>query len=77
MTMAGLHIRGIALFHNHTPKVAVIGAVACVVGFAVMMALWGWHPTPKRALPTDKPAALEVAPASAAPLSFLMLKVNA
>lgn len=52
-------------------------AVAYVVGFAVMMALWGWHPTPKRALPTDKPAALEVAPASASSSTFQVLKVNA
>jgi Na+/H+ antiporter NhaD/arsenite permease-like protein len=51
-------------------------AVAYIVGFGVMMALWGWHPSAQRTLPAAKPAAVEPAPVSAAPSTFHMLKAN-
>ncbi|MGH8665295.1 MAG: hypothetical protein ACREUX_13625, partial [Burkholderiales bacterium] len=38
-------------------------AVAYVVGFFVMLALWGWYPTDKRERPTQAPA-VSVAPSA-------------
>jgi len=41
-------------------------ALAHVIGFIVMMAIMGWHPTDKRgrALPAEPPVSAKVAPAS-------------